>query len=410
MTRASRGEILVVSQVYPPDPASVGQHLADLSSGMSSRGFSVNVLTADRGYDDPKQKYPRTGTVAGAKVRRLRFSSFGKRSMPIRALGAILFSLSAAVRGTFLRKVDAIVITTAPPLGVLTGLWLARIRRAALVYWVMDLNPDQAVSLGLTPHDSLVARLLRGVNGMAFRRADLLVVLDHFMERRVRQEYGVERPMLVMPPWPHDQFLGPTDHSSNRFRTEGGVREGQLVFMYAGNHAESAPVTTFLRAAEALSDDDRVCFFFVGGGRKKPDVEEFVGSRGLSNVRCLPYQPLEDLGELLGAADVHMVTMGEQLVGINHPCKVYGAMGAARPILYVGPSPSHISDLIDEHEIGWHVNPGDVGRAVRVIRRVLEQPKSDLHERGARAQRVANTTYSRENLVARLVDQIEGLL
>ncbi len=218
----------------------------------------------------------------------------------------------------------------------------------------MDLNPDQAINLGLARSDSfLYARALHKLNEIAFRRADLLVVLDEFMERRIRGEYNVTRPMLVVPPWPHDQFPESVERSANRLRTESAVRDDQIVFMYAGNHAESAPVTTFLQAAEALKDDDQALFFFVGGGRGKPDVEEFVRRRGLTNVRCLPYQPLEDLGELLAAADVHMVTMGEMLVGINHPCKVYGAMAAARPILYVGPSPSHISALIEEHGIGW---------------------------------------------------------
>jgi hypothetical protein len=33
------------------------------------------------------------------------------------------------------------------------------------------------------------------------------------------------------------------------------------------------------------------------------------------------------------------------MVGIIHPCKIYGAMAAAKPILYFGPQPSHITDL-----------------------------------------------------------------
>ena len=136
--------------------------------------------------------YPRSELVDGARVRRLRLSSFGKGSLWVRALGGIVFTVSAAVRGTFLRRVDAVVVTTVPPPGVLGALWIAKVRRAALVFWVMDLNPDQAINLGLARRDSFMSRALHKLNEIAFRRADLLVVLDEFMERRIRGEYNVD--------------------------------------------------------------------------------------------------------------------------------------------------------------------------------------------------------------------------
>lgn len=47
----------IVTQVYPPDPAAVGQHLADVADELARRGHRVTVITADRGYDDPSQRY-----------------------------------------------------------------------------------------------------------------------------------------------------------------------------------------------------------------------------------------------------------------------------------------------------------------------------------------------------------------
>ena len=61
----------------------------------------------------------------------------------------------------------------------------------------------------------------------------------------------------------------------------------------------------------------------------------------------LPYQPIAELKYSLTAADVHVVSLGEGMVGIIHPCKVYGAMTAGRPILFLGPRPSHVSDLLE---------------------------------------------------------------
>jgi hypothetical protein len=63
----------------------------------------------------------------------------------------------------------------------------------------------------------------------------------------------------------------------------------------------------------------------------------------------LPYQPLRELSSSLSAADLHVVVMGEKFVGIVHPCKVYNIMSVGAPVLYIGPEPSHITDIASQH-------------------------------------------------------------
>ncbi len=62
---------LIISQVYVPDPASVGQHIADAAAEMARRGYRVIVYASARGYDDPSKVYPRRETLNGVDVRRL---------------------------------------------------------------------------------------------------------------------------------------------------------------------------------------------------------------------------------------------------------------------------------------------------------------------------------------------------
>ncbi len=86
-------------------------------------------------------------------------------------------------------------------------------------------------------------------------------------------------------------------------------------------------------------------FCFVGGGSEQVKVREFAAQHGLKNVKCLPYQPLNELSGSLSAADLHVVVMGEEFVGIVHPCKVYNIMLVGAPALYIGPEPSHVTDI-----------------------------------------------------------------
>ena len=70
-THATSRTILVLSQVYPPDPASVGQHMADASQELVRRGWRVRVITANRGYDDATIKYAPFEKRDGVEVRRV---------------------------------------------------------------------------------------------------------------------------------------------------------------------------------------------------------------------------------------------------------------------------------------------------------------------------------------------------
>jgi glycosyltransferase involved in cell wall biosynthesis len=400
-----RPTLLIISQVYVPDPASVGQHVADAAAEMARRGYRVVVYASARGYDDPSQRYPSRELRDGVDVRRLPLSSFGKSSIAVRLIAQWIFLVQAIVRGLLTRGLVGVVVSTSPPFAGVAGVVIGRIRRCKVVYWVMDLNPDQMIALGMITERSLRARVFRAFNRAILRRADDVVVLDRFMAERVRGAADVGAKMSVMPPWPHEEVLGSVDHAVNPFRSRHGL-QGKFVVMYSGNHSPANPITTVLDAAERLTADERLVFLFIGGGVGKKEVEERI-ARGASNVRSLPYQPLAELKYSLSAADLHVVSMGDGVVGIVHPCKVYGAMAVSRPILLLGPDPCHVSDLIEQHRIGRNVRHGDVGGCERAIRELAGAPAEELAVMGRRAADVIATTLSKNRLCGRFCDVIQ---
>ena len=175
-----------------PDPAAVGQQLADVAADLARRGHSVTVFTADRGYDDPSIRYSRNERRDGVRVIRLPWSSFGKRSMLVRSLGGISFLLQATFRALFARGVTHIVVTTVPPMSPFSGAVLAMARSAGVIYWIMDLNPDQLLELGVVRRESAVIRVLDWFHRTLLRRAAAVIVCDHYMAARVRARFDPE--------------------------------------------------------------------------------------------------------------------------------------------------------------------------------------------------------------------------
>jgi glycosyltransferase involved in cell wall biosynthesis len=401
--------LLILSQVFLPDPASVGQHMSDVAIEMARRGHRVRVYAANRGYEDPSIKYPPRETIQGVDVRRLAFSSFGKKRIFIRLIGTAIFMAQAFFVSLLTPNVGGIFFSTSPPLIGFVASLAALIRRVPVAYWAMDLNPDQLIVLGKIKPASFAARFLEGVNRFILRRAALVVALDRFMADRLRPRAPLHGKMLVMPPWPHENHVESVDQATNPFRIRHDLL-GKFVIMYSGNHSPSNPLGTLLQAAVQFKDDPNVRFLFVGGGLGKKEVEAAIQEHKLTNALSLPYQPLADLRYSLSAADVHVVSLGPDMVGIIHPCKIYGAMAVSRPVLFFGPRPSHISDLLDNYPFGWHVSHGDVAAAVDTIAALLKLPPAQLKEMGETAQSVLRAQLSQEMLCGRFCDALESHL
>jgi colanic acid biosynthesis glycosyl transferase WcaI len=402
-----RHTLLIFSQTFVPDPAAVGQHVADLAVAMARRGHRVIVYASARGYEDPSQTYPRRENLHGVEVRRLPMASFGKSSIPLRVAGTFAFMLQCLLAGLFIPGVDGIFFSTSPPLIGVVAAIVRLVRGTPIAYWAMDLNPDQLLALDkLQPHQ-WTARFLESVNRWILRESSLVIALDRFMADRLHTRSQLGSRLVILPPWPHEEHIHlPDADAPNSFRARHGL-DGKFVVMYSGNHSPSNPLTTLLEAAVRMRGDPEVRFLFVGGGSGKREVESFIREHQLDNVVSLPYQPMSELGQSLSAADVHVVALGNRMVGIVHPCKIYGAMTVGRPILYLGPQPSHISDILDAHPIGRNVVHGDVDGAVAAIQSFRSAGRDALRTMGAAARTAVAHEFNQRTLRDRLCRQLE---
>lgn len=405
-TARRSGTLLMISQVYIPDPASVGQHMADVAAEMVRRGWNVTVFAAANGYDDPSVRYKRDEVIDGVQIRRFPFSSFGKSSLLVRLIAQLIFMMQCMIHGLFVGRLRGIIVSTSPPFAAVAAMFIRAFKHAPIKYWVMDLNPDQMIALGKTKETSIPARVFNFLNRMVLKRADDVIVLDRFMAERVNRKRNVSAKMTILPPWPHEDHLELVDRERNPFREKHGLA-GKTVIMYSGNHSPTNPITTILQAALKLRHRDDIVFMFIGGGLGKKEIEAAIADHKPKNIISLPYQPFDQIKYSLSAANVHVVTMGNEVVGIVHPCKIYGAMALSRPILLVAPKPCHASDLVDEYQIGWHIGHGEVDHAVQIIEEIAAMEPESLETMGRRGAGVVRERLNMPVLCGAACDVFE---
>lgn len=399
--------VLIISQVYVPDPAAVGQHLHEVARELARRGHRVHVIASARGHHDPGARYPARERIEGVEVERVPLGNLGKGSIGQRLAGSGLFLGQALPRALRLAPVDHVLVSTSPPPAPPVGALAAAALRARFTLWMMDINPDQAVaSAGLDPRSKKV-RAFEFAIRQALGRADLVVTLDRFMAERLDRKHPIRSKTEIIPPWPLEELGGPIAHADNPFRTEHGLG-GKRVVMYSGNISATHPVATVLEGLRACPDRDRLELVFIGSGTGLPAVERFMRENPDLPVRHLPYQPLERVRYSLSAADAHLVSIGDDQVGIVHPCKVYGVMAMARPFVYLGPAESHVADIAREHGVGFQLRHGDVEGAAALLSQLARMPQPELDRMGTHCAEVLEAHYSRNRWLARFCDVLTG--
>ena len=361
--------VLLLNQTFHPDVVATAQVLSDFAVGLVERGHHVTAIASQRAYDNPTQRFPARETWRGVEIQRLPSAGFGKASLWRRAADFGFFSAVTALRLFTLPRYDAVVALTSPPLVSYLAAWFCRLRGAKLYYWVMDMNPDEAVAAGWLREGSLPTRALEVMSRFSLRQSHRIIALDRFMRDRIVAKGIPAERVAVIPPWAHDEAVHFDAEGRAKFRAVHELTD-KFVVMYSGNHSPVHPLTTLLAAARALADDPRFVFCFVGGGSEQPKVKKFAEENRLQNIRCLPYQPLNELAGSLSAADLHTVVLGDSFVGMFHPCKIYNILTVGSPVLYIGPEPSHLADILASMGSSPHTARVAHGRPADVVAQI----------------------------------------
>jgi putative colanic acid biosynthesis glycosyltransferase WcaI len=253
---------------------------------------------------------------------------------------------------------------------------------------------------------SVIARLFEWMLRYSLKHAAHTIVLDRFMRERVLEKGAEPERVSVISPWSHDDAVCFSVEGREAFRLQHGLTD-RFVVMYSGNHSPCHPLDTLLDAARELKARDDIAFCFVGGGSEHAKVKDFASRHQLRNVKCLPYQPLRDLSSSLSAADLHVVVMGDEFVGIVHPCKIYNIISVGVPTLYIGPTPSHVTDLASQNLAAevWLAAHGDVGG---VASSIMQARRLTCNDKGKGICSKHSGDFSKQQLLPQLISVIGG--
>ena len=399
-------KILLINQVFYPDIAATAQYLTDLAAALADRGHEVTVVSNRRAYEHPETIYPARETWRGVKIIRVFSTRFGKGAKWRRAADFASFLFFCCARLSFLPRQDVVVALTTPPLISFIGAWRAKLWRARFCYWVMDFNPDEAIAAGWLRADSFAARFLERLSRFSLRQADDIVALDRFMRDRIVAKGIAAEKIAVIPPWSQDEAVRLDAAGRAAFRKLHQL-EGKFVVAYSGNHSPVHPLDTLMQAADRLRGETDIVLCFIGGGSEFARVKKWAAETGNPQVRCLPYQPLDQLSATLSTADAHVVVVGTEMLGLVHPCKIYNVLSVGAPVIYIGPETSHVTEILEGLQ-PRHPWIGVRHGAADILANQIQQLRAETGVLDHRPPVAAATRYSQATLLPQLVALLEN--
>ena len=393
--------LLLLNQFYAPDISPTAQLARSVVEHRAEQGDDCTVVCGSGGYADARDPRP---LHAGVRVRRVWAPKLGRGSILDRAWTYTTYVLAATWTVLRMPRQDVIVAMTTPPFVYLVALaHKLRRRDTRVVLWSMDVYPEVAERLRAVRPGGPLSRLLRAVNAWALPKLDSVIVLDGAMADLLVEAGADPDRVHVIPNWERADLYTAAPPAA----WEGYERLGlgdRFVVLYLGNVGLGHRFDTVVAAADRLVDDG-VVFLFVGGGPRWEQLSATAAAH--PNIVLHPYVDKDVTPAVLAGADTSLISLEDEALGVMSPSKLHGSLGMGKPITYVGPRGSNISEAIERYGCGISVRHGDVGGLVAAVRRWRDDPGA-LADASAAARRAFETSYSDQAVLPRWDELLDG--
>jgi colanic acid biosynthesis glycosyl transferase WcaI len=344
--------ILIVSQYFYPENFRIN----DFAQEFQSREHNVTVLTGIPNYPggeffDGYGMFKKNREIyKDIKIFRSPLVARGSAS-PIRlALNYISFIIGGIFTSLFLlnKKVDIIFVFEPSPITVcIPAIFIKKIKRVPICFWVLDLWPESVVSAG-NLKTRIIPSLINPLVKFIYKYSDKILVSSRGFVNSISDKGINKNKIEFFPQWAESIFK-PIKHEVYLLDK---VPKKSFKVMFAGNIGEAQDFPSIIETARLLKDNLKIQWVILGGGRKEEWVKSKIKEYKLEKTfHLLGSFPLEMMPAYYSQADCMLFSLKKEYIfSITIPAKVQTYLACAKPI--VAMVDGEAASLIDEADAG----------------------------------------------------------
>ncbi len=398
-------KILIYSANFAPEPTGIGKYSGEMAAWLVVQGHEVRVVSAPPYY--PAWQLGE-GYACWPPYRREQWQGVDVWRAPLwvpcspGGIARVLHLLTFAVLSLpvmlwqSLWRPD-VVMTVAPAFVCAPTGWLvARLCGAKAWLHIQDFEVDVAFQMGLLK-GALLKNIVLGAERWLLRRFDCVSSISGRMLDKLREKGVMERKIRFFPNWVDITHIYPLIEPSD-YRQELGIEPTTKVVLFSGTISGKQGLMVIPDAAEKLMHRKDVMFVVCGDGVMKPQLE--AASAKLTNIRFLPLQPFERLGQLLGLADIHLLPQSPEAADLVLPSKLSGMLASGRPVIATCQVGTEIARVVSN--CGLVSAPED---GVALASAILQLADNDEARQalGVQARHYAKENFEKNGVLKRLV-------
>jgi len=387
--------ILILSQWYPPEPASIPHAMAH---DLIKRGHQALSITGFPNYPSGKiypgyrQRLWQREALDGVPVLRLPLYPDHSRSGVRRVLNFLSFATSASLLGPALSGPADVMYVYHPPLTIgLPAWWIGLLRRVPFIYEIHDMWPETLMATGMM-RSRMVLTMLNRLARFIYNRAAAITVISPGFKRNLIAKGVPADKIHVISDWADEDLYRPLP-PDQALAAEHGLA-GRFNIVYAGNMGFAQGLDTVIEAAQQFSDLPEVQFVLIGDGVDEARLRQMVVQRQVSNVRFLGRQPAERMPGFFALADLLLVHLKrDPLFEITIPSKTLAYMACGRPILMAVAGDA--ADVVRGAGAGLTCAPQDPKALADAVRTLYAMPAAERERMGEAGRGAFLNHYTR---------------
>ena len=349
--------------------------------------------------------------VKNNKLKILASPPYDRKSKITRISSWLKFTFFSFFKMIFAKKDTLIFITTNPPLIGFVAWLVCKIRRLPYVILVYDIYPDIAVKFKIFREKSIIVKIWRFLNKLAFEGSYAVYTIGDFMADNLSKQFNPIKTKLkyveVITPWADTNKIKPIKKSENPLAKQLD-QLNCITVLYSGNMGKTHDIDSILKAAKLLKNKMNIKFLFFGDGEKFKSSQKFVKVEKLNNVKILPLQSEDKFPFTLALGDISIASLDKGGEGLMLPSKIFYYLAAGSAIIGICEGKNDLAEILIKGSFGFTVRPGSYKELTKKIL-FLAKNTSKLKKLkdNARASSVCN--YSRKVCVEKLEKSLKSI-